>query len=296
MRNNGWGTDMAALLNYAAKHLQHLGLTVSSPKPTSAHQICEDLLLECKRYNIEHDILPSENAVVDRLLVRRLELKSAYKELYSRLCQYPSALKVFLDLLLGTAAFWNPEKISQARTARNDLADVNRQIAGKAADLADLLARRSDLHNTSDFSSSTHYHVCDVIEVASEGNYLFTSHVKPRLDALSGQYDLKYWPSLSQFLQAIAADAERANIEANNPMTDAATAAIRSSRADFFKALFAAIEENRAENYGLLPRGFKLSDRTLASLANCVLDLGPDDPVEEAYVKRLRQHIREKAR
>ncbi|WP_321949724.1 SGNH/GDSL hydrolase family protein [Burkholderia cenocepacia] len=292
MRNNDRGTDKPALVIYAVRRFQHQGHTMCSAEPTTPQQICENILIEGKRYNIEHDILPSENAVADRLLSRGLELKAAYAELHEKLHQHSFALKAFLDLLLSTAAFWNLDKISEARSARSDLTNVNQQIADKAAELAELLAQRSELHNTSGFSSNTHYHVCGVIEAASKNNYLFNSHVKKRLAALSGQFDLKYWPSLSQFVEAIASDAQHTIMEADDPLTAAATAATRPSRADFFKALFAAIEENSAENYGPLPTGFRLTDNTFASLANCVLALGPDDPVDSAYVKRLRQRER----
>lgn len=266
---------------------------MSSPQKTSPQRACEDILRDAMRYNIEHDILPSENAIVDRLLARGTELKEAYQELHDKLHRDPLSLKVFLDLLLSTAAFWSPEKIAESRNARVALANVNRQIAGKAAELAELLERRTDLNNTSDFSSDTHYHVCDVIEAASEHNYLFKSYVKDRLDALQGQFDLKYWPSLSQFLQVVASDAQSAEMEATNPLTEAATEATRPSRADFFKALFAAIKENSADKYGQLPKGFKLTDGTLASLANCALGLGPDNLADGAYVKRLRQRQRD---
>lgn len=179
-----------------------------------------------------------------------------------------------------------------ARSTRSELADVNQQIATRAAELAELLERRSELHNCSGFSSNTHYHVCDVIEAASESNYLFNSWVKDRLAALSGQFDLKYWPSLRQFVDVIASDAHDASTEATDPLTAAGTEAARASRADFFKALFQAIDENSACNYGQLPAGFKLTDNTLASLRNCALDCGPDELVDGAYVKRLRQRER----
>ena len=123
-------------------------------------------------------------------------------------------------------------------------------------------------------------------------NCLFQSYVQEKLDALRGQFDLKYWPSLGDFMRELASDAEKAEMAATDPLTAAATAATRPSKADFFKALFASIEENSTENYGQLPRAFKLTDRTLASLANCALDLGPDELVDEAYVKRLRQRER----
>ena len=269
---------------------------MSAFQPKTPQQVCEDLLLEGKRYNNEHHILPSENAVADRLLMRGIELRDAYEELSDKLHARPPALQVFLGLVLSTAAFWNPEKMQEARAGRSDLANVNEQIARKAAELAMLLDQRSDLHDTSGFSSDTHYHVCGVIETASQQNYLFQSYVQEKLGVLRGQFDLKYWPTLGEFLQEIASDAEKAVMEATDPLTAAATAAARPSKADFFKALFAAIEENSAKNYGQLPKGLKLTDRTLASLANCALDLGPDDLVDDAYMKRLRQRERNGAK
>jgi hypothetical protein len=269
---------------------------MSSLQPTNAQQTCENLLLEGKRYNIEHHILPSENAVADRLLRRGIELRDAYKELHDKLLARPPALQVFLGLVLSTAAFWNPEKMQEARAARSDLANVNQQIARKAAELAMLLEQRSDLHDISGFSSDTHYHVCNVIEAASQHNYLFQSYVQEKLSALHGQFDLKYWPSLGEFLKELASDAEKSVMEATDPLTAAATAAVRPSKADFFKALFAAIEGNSAENYDQLPRGLKLTDRALASLANCALDLGPDDLVDDVYMKLLRQRERNGAK
>lgn len=265
---------------------------MSPSQPTNAQRICESLLLEGKRYNNEHHILPSENAVADRLLARGIELQDAYEELYDKLHTYPPALQIFLGLILSTAAFWSPEKIQEARAARSVLENVNQQIARKAAELATLLEQRSDLHNASGFSSNTHYHVCNVIEAASRHNYLFKSYIQEELAALRGHFDLKYWPSLGEFLQELASDADKAVMEATDPLTATSTSAVRSSKADFFKALFVAIEENCAKSYGQLPWGFKLTDRTLASLASCALDLGPDDLVDDAYVKRFRQRER----
>ena len=269
---------------------------MSSMQTVNPQQICEDLLREEKRYNREHHILPSESAVADRLLNRGIEMKPVYEELYGKLHTHPPALLCFLGLVLSAAAFWNPEKIQEARTARDELANTNRQIARKAGELGTLLERRSELHNTSGFSSDTHYHVCAVIEDASQHNGLFGPYVQDRLAALRGQFDLKYWPSLSEFIEVLASDAENAIMDATDPLTAAATAATRPSKADFFKALFAAIEENSAGNYGQLPKGFKLTDRALASLGNCALDLGPDDLVDDAYIKRFRQRERNGAK
>lgn len=268
---------------------------MSSSQQPCARRICEGILTEEKHYKIEHGIHHSEISIIDRMLTRHIELKDSYSELYEKLYQHPPALQVFFDLLLGTSALWSPEKIAQARTKRDELADVNRKIAKKAEELAELLERREDLNNTSGFCSQTHYDVCDVIEAASVHNHWFGHSVKSPLKALSGRFDGKYWPSLDQFVRVLAVDAENAGIEPTSRVTAAATAT-RRSLAGFFKALFAALESNSAQNYGKLPHGFKLTDGTLASLANCALGLQSDDLVDSTYVKRLRQRERNGSR
>lgn len=266
---------------------------MNQPRTITPQKICEKILIAEKHYNLEHHILPSENVIADRLLARGVELKDAYEELYDKLHPHPMALEVFLGLVLNTAAFWSPDKIKEARTSRNELANVNNLIARRSEELAALLEQRSELHNTSGFTSETYYHVVQVIEAASQENYLFQSHIQDKLRAIRGQYDFKYWPALSQLVRVIGTDADNnATAEATDPLTAAATTSLRPSKADFFKALFAAIVENSAENYGRLPAGFKLTDRTLASLANCALDLDVNDMVDEAYMKRLRQRER----
>lgn len=262
----------------------------------SSKSICESLLIEEKRYNAEHHILPSESAVADRLLGRGLEMTSVYEELHSKLHQHPQALSTFLGLVLTAAAFWNPEEIAEARNARSELVKVNQKIAKQAAELAELLQQRSDLGNTSSFRTDTHYHVCDVIEAASSQNYSFTHYVREGLRGLRREFDLKYWPTLNDFMREMAHDAEAAVAQASDPVTAAATAASKASLADFVKALFASIEENSAGNYGHLPNGLQISDNTFATLVNCSLDLGPDSMVDGPYVKRLRQREREGAK
>lgn len=57
-------------------------------------------------------------------------------------------------------------------------------------------------------------------------------------------------------------------MEATDPLTAAATMASRPSRTDFIKALLAAIDENSGRNYGQLPKEYKVTDGTLASLTS----------------------------
>lgn len=259
-------------------------------------QICEQILLDDKRYNIEHHILPTEIAIADRLLARGLELTAAYDELHEKLHHHPRALQTFLGLVLSTAAFWNPMTMKEARSAREDLTEVNRQIASKAAEVADLLMQRENLHNTSGFSCETHYSICGLIKAAGKNHYEFTSRVQNRFEELPAQFDHKYWPTLSDIMLELSRDAENAAPDASDPMTDAGTAGTRASKADFIKVLLTAMEENSARAYGPLPNRLGITDDTLASLMNCALNLDDKDLVDGAYVKRFRQREREKPR
>jgi hypothetical protein len=142
------------------------------------------------------------------------------------------------------------------------------------------------LYDRSGFHAETHYFIRDVMEAAGESNYLFQTRVKENFSQLSAQYGLKYWPSLGDVMDELASDAARADVQASDPLTAAATEAVIPSKADYFKALFAVIEENSGREGAAFPDGFKLTDSTVASLANCVLDLSPDDLVDADYVTR----------
>lgn len=259
----------------------------------AARTECEKVIHADRAYNISHNILRTNVFVADRLLHRGLELEQAYDELWSQLQAVPRALPVFFDALLNTAAHWSPEKLREARDARSELREVNARIVEAAEVLAELLRRRTELQDAHGFTTGAHYHVCDLIEAASARNGLFQSWLQKPLEQLRGQFDLKYWPSLPAIIEQVAVDARDAQPRALDPVTAAGTAASRASLADFFKALFVAIEENGMREYGPLPHGFKLTDASYAALANCALNLDPDRCVDGPYVKRLRQGIRD---
>lgn len=262
---------------------------MSLPNP---RQVCENILHEKIHYNIEHEVWPSENRVAERLLARGTELAEAYDEIYAKLHRRPLSLDQFLGMLLSFQAIWSPDKIALARSEREALEEANRKIEKKARSLAELLEQRSELNNTSGFSSGTIYHICDVIEQASVSNGLYQFHLRKELDRLSGQYDLKYWPALSKCLTALADDAAKAKSEATDPLTEAATTSKRSSTSDSVMGFLAYIEDCRGDYEGGLQRDFQVSDKTMATLMNVLLDLPADKLLTAEYVKGRRQRAR----
>lgn len=261
---------------------------------TSPTQACEEILRADINYNIEHSIWPSAIAVAERLLARRAELNDAYAELVEKLGRHPHALKVFFDLLLCAAALRHPQATARSRQDRTELTQVNSQIAVLALELSSLLDRRSDIHNTTDFHSDTHYSVCGVIEAAARNVPLFKGWIKEPLQALSGRFDLKYWPSLSDFVREISRDAAQATPHAMDQAAAAATTGKRASPTDFFGYLYQDLEESMVRYGGFIPNNFKVSDRSMASLATCALGREADEPFDAAYVKQVRQRLRQR--
>ncbi|MGE8286518.1 MAG: hypothetical protein ACN6RG_01080 [Stenotrophomonas sp.] len=258
----------------------------------TARDVCETILREGIRYNLEHEILPSENVVARRLLDRSEKLTEAYQEVYYKLHHRAHAVKQFMGMLLSFQAFWSPEKIAQARADRDALVEINQKIQGHARALADLLEERTHLHNTSGLSSRTLYHIRDVIDAAYEDNWHYCTFPREPLEHLTGQFDLRYWPELSKIMLAIANDAEHAELEATDPLTEAATLSKRPSTSDQVLAFLAYIEECCGNHDGALPYIFQLSDRSMASLLNFVFDLPVDKLLTAEYVKGRRQRAR----
>ncbi|WP_449100762.1 hypothetical protein [Pseudomonas veronii] len=135
----------------------------------------------------------------------------------------------------------------------------------------------------------------DAVSDAGEGNGLFETHIKKELERLTYQFDLKYWPSIGEFIAAVGADAGKAVTVANDSTAVAATEGRRPGLADFLKAFKANLAVNRVRRHGWIPNNFSLSDSAMASLVNCALELEVDELIDSSFVKRFRQREREKA-
>ena len=256
----------------------------------SAVALCEDLLRRERAYNAEHEMWPNVNALIDRMLGRGDELKAVYEELWTKL--EPKAVERFLWSVQDVGAVWDPAYLRAARQAYRRQVELRSEIAGLANGLAARLRERSELRS-SGFHNDGAYHMVDLIERAGETNGHFSSHLREPLSALRRRYDLKYWPSIADVVEAIAADALDADIYPADAITEAGTRSRRPSKADSFRALQVALEEDGRVPQSPIGVDFRLSDESAATILNVILDLGPDQQVDGAYIKRLRQRDRE---
>ncbi|MGV7206033.1 hypothetical protein [Xanthomonas citri] len=258
----------------------------------NAQLICEEFLQEQIRRNEVERIVPSESKVARTMLSRGLELRSVYQELEQSLGFDGVEWKVFLEFcVLATGAHWTPEKNIADRSARKRLDKVNEAIAGLADQLAELLEERDEINNRGPFSSDTLYHPVDVIDRASERNGHYKSYLKERLENLC-QFDLKYWPSLSEMVRVIGTDAEIANVQSHDSRSAAMSQTSRPSEADFVRAIEEGIAENQHCGLGGLPASFRLSDESIATLANVLLNLPAESAKDAKHVKNIRERDR----
>ncbi|WHI46605.1 hypothetical protein ACJJIE_03935 [Microbulbifer sp. TRSA001] len=258
-------------------------------KSTSIEQ-CEDFLKREKEYNLKNKIWPSVNVVIDRLLERSHEMSAVYEELAKK---YPlEVTHKFLDIFLTTVVFWSPKEANKHREQKKQLGRLNAEIGELANKLASLLSERRELSDSSDFNVSSHFCIVNVIDNASRHNGHYTGFLRGPLRSLKGQYDLKYWPSLSEVVSEISVDAHSAEVAPRSSQTIAAISSQRPSTADFFRALLAAIDENSTGFDRQLPKGFKLSDCALSIIANCALALDPEELTVSSTVKGIRQRLR----
>lgn len=248
-----------------------------------------------RQYNTDRGIWPSENAVIDRLLKRDVEMQGIYNELRGSLineCQ----LDHLWDALLAVATLWNPKSSKSLREDQKKLKRLNQDIAKCASELAVLMSERYEISEATGFSSYEDYHVVDWIERAAKDNYHYQSYVQEDLKRLSTRFDLKYWPRTIEVVDAIADFASEADIFVLNEWTEELISSPKCSKADFLRVLLKAIDDRKKHGpYShLLPNDFRLSDNSLATFINCSLDLSMDDLVDAVYIKRSRQNIRER--
>lgn len=234
----------------------------------------------------------SKRNIMDRLLARSLELKTTFDELSDGM--EPMQWRAYLDVVLFTAAFWNPDETQKMRDARRRLEEINDQIASRSKELATLLGERSTLCNDYSFNADNAYHVCDLIDRASGENGIYSLHLKPELDKLRSQYDLKYWPKPQDVVNEIGLDAEDSKVEAVMEITQKAIGSRKASLRDFVRAFFEAIDEQRGDTFRDIPRGFNLTDESMAALFCCALDLSDDNLIDASYIKGVRQTERKR--
>jgi len=243
-----------------------------------------------KADNLDRNIWPSENLVIDKLLCRFDEIEFFCQQLNEKF-NFMERYSV-LDCLLGILAITKPCDLQKSREDKRSLQELNKKIAKQAFELAELIEKRSELNNCTQMSSNTYYSISDVINDAAQENYLFQSHPKEKFNQLFYQYDLKYWPNIAQVVDTIGIDADCADIEASDSITEAGTKSKRSSVVDTIRAFFMALNNYENRHPNLSENVLNMSNHGLTSIFNVGLALEADEIISDDQFKTAKYRIK----
>lgn len=248
-----------------------------------AIQQAENYLISARQYNLDNAILPSENAVIDRLLADSAEMRRVWIELGKK-----SHGLDFIHAICGIvsiAAFWSPDKTRELREGRRICDEQADEIERKARELGDLLDKHTQQREQFGLSTPIQTHPVDCMaewgrhDRSGDGN-LFNHYIRPALENLRCQFDLKYWPTISECLRGIAS---QQNLEHFDPTTRDALSSREWSKNDFVIALRSRLAESN----------LKLTNSSMAAITNCALAL-VDDAYTEGSIKKAVQRIKKR--
>lgn len=276
-------------------------------KPTPATDRVESFLRAQKKDLEENNIDHSKVAVIDRLLSFG-DMEDAWANLLES-CPpgYPSSNHTWerwqfvVDMLVDIAIASTPEKIKDIRDALREIATLNLDIAIKSAALAQDMRKRDRVISRSHGyiagpENQTPFDLLHRATELSENDHtggLFERYIAPLLRG----FDLKYWPTTADMLDALAEAQMHYLAEAqlhDEPIVrDTILAAVlevrQASLRDSMRALDEALE-GFSDN-GYVGARIELSGEAYACFCKALLGL---DEIDVEAVNRYRYNERQR--
>lgn len=251
---------------------------------------------ELDSYRSDEPIWMSYWPVMERMIDRADELKLPFQELidafgYSDRLEghLPNNAYIWLTLEHIWCSYnYRKEDVIDAREDLRELRALKEEIVELASNLADKLQRQSELYEISGFSKPNYQFIDDLIEQASEGNYLYKWHVSEKVKSLTYQYDLKYWPSLADLVSAISRFEDTQPDPAHIQYPEHVINGRESDIKDFVLSFDGHFDEQNN-----LKTGFRFSNNAVADIINVILDLPVDKLATGDAVRVVRNRFKE---
>ncbi|WP_422473663.1 hypothetical protein [Endozoicomonas sp. ALB032] len=216
---------------------------------------------ELKTYQ-EEKIWMSYWPVMKRMLDRADELVQVFHELIEAF-GYSDTLEGYPPqnqyLWLTLEHIWTSQDYCRkdVKQARNDFKELNRlqeEMIELSEQLAGALRRETELYERTGFNKADYQSITDMVELASENNYLYNSYLSKPLKSLAIQYDWKYWPSRAAIVEVISTFERAQPAPAHLDISDQ----VIQGRTSDIKDFVLAFDQKFDDSVGL-PKDFRFS-------------------------------------
>ncbi|EPZ8357858.1 hypothetical protein [Klebsiella pneumoniae] len=206
--------------------------------------------------------------LIERLLSRESEMQLVWQNIARQALTWQQCYCLLEQIVLA-GRFSRPEIVSRLKDDYRQLEELNRTISKTAGDLAEMILARDAILNRNAFKLERTTHIVELMEMAEDNDGLYRSYLHETLDGLTCRYEGKYWPGLPGILQVTAR--EHPEIECLSESDQTIINGRGKVLPDYLRELFSSIENARQGPWGL-PKGFTLTDNSLATLATVTLD------------------------
>lgn len=206
--------------------------------------------------------------LIERMLSRESEMQLVWQNIARQALTWQQCYSL-LEQIVMADRFSRPEIVSRLKDDYRQLEELNRTISKTAGDLAEMILARDAILKRNAFTLERTTHIVELMEMAEDNDGLYRSYLHETLDGLTCRYEGKYWPGLPGILQVIAR--EHPEIECLSESDQTIIYGRGKVLPDYLRELFSRIEDVRQGSWGL-PKGFTLTDSSLATLATVTLD------------------------
>tara|TARA_R110001583_G_scaffold85821_1_gene224853 strand:- start:6301 stop:7110 length:810 start_codon:yes stop_codon:yes gene_type:complete len=243
----------------------------------------------------ENSIWMSYWPVMENMVNRSDELKIPFAELiqefgYSDKFEgiYPENSYIWLVLEhIWCSINFSKQDVVEARNELKELKTIQEDIVELALQLSSKLRKQSELYEISGFQKHDYQSLTDLIEQASENNYLYHSNVSSKIKSLTGQYDLKYWPNRADLVEAIATFENIQPVPGHSAFPNKVIDGRESDLKDFVLSF-----DNKFSEFNDLPKNFRFTNNAMADIINIVLDLPAENLASGDAIRVIRNRFK----
>ena len=271
-------------------------MLISPPIPkTNPTDYCAAVIKRELENNKENKLFMSYWGVMQRLIDRKEELSNAFQEAIDafgyqegRNCFYPEELHLLHTLeYIWFSSDHSTNEIKTTREDHSELKNLHERICKLSTQLAEALRKQDKIYEEQGFYREEYLRLIDTIDLASERNALYRIYLKPKLKKLEGQYDLNYWPSCPDFVEAIGIHQSKQP----SPTHSKYPIQVLSGRSSRYKDYVITFDSGFRDNQSL-PNDFKFTNKAMAEIINVVLDLEPEDYATPEAIKTIRNRYK----